>query len=324
MQKNTTNKNLLLTSLAISMALGGCATTGSDSNDVWQGWNRGTQEFNDDVDKAVLKPVAKGYVEITPEPIDEGVTNFFSNLNDIGVTVNDLLQLKFLQSGMDLSRFVINTTAGVAGVFDIAKLVDLPKHDEDFGQTLGFWGVPAGPYLVLPLAGPSSPRDFVGLIGDALLNPLTYVSAFGGFVGGASTAGASALDVTDTRAGLMSTEKVVNEGAVDRYDFIKNSYEQHREYLIHDGNPPSDDVDSDDTDSSGTESSPSPTNSTAPATKPAPASTGMTNTFNNTSLKSTPVIPSTAVKPTPIPATSNTSSIPPKHSLQLTAPEVKK
>jgi len=115
--------------------------------------------------------------------------------------------------------------------------VDLPKHDEDFGQTLGFWGVPAGPYLVLPFAGPSSPRDFVGLIGDALLNPLTYVSAFGGLAGGAATGGANALNVTDTRAGLMSTEKVVNEGSVNRYDFIKNAYEQHREYLVHDGNP---------------------------------------------------------------------------------------
>ena len=178
MQKMTINKKLLLTSLAISIALGGCATTkGSDPDDIWQGWNRGTQSFNDDVDKAILKPVAKGYMAVTPDAVDEGVTNFFSNLNDIGVTVNDVLQLKFLQGGMDLSRFIINTTAGLAGVFDVAKSVDLPKHNEDFGQTLGFWGVPAGPYLVVPLLGPSSPRDFVGFIGDILYLFSSHISS---------------------------------------------------------------------------------------------------------------------------------------------------
>lgn len=331
MQKNPINKNLLVTSLAISMALGGCASTGTDSNDIWQGWNRGTQDFNDDVDKAVLKPLATGYVAVTPDAVDEGVTNFFSNLNDIGVTVNDLLQFKLLQGGMDLSRFVINSTAGVAGVFDVAKMVDLPKHNEDFGQTLGFWGVPAGPYLVLPLAGPSSPRDFVGIIGDALLNPLTYVSAIGGVAANAATAGARVLDVTDTRAGLMSTEKIVNEGAIDRYDFIKNAYEQHREYLVHDGNPPSDDVDIDDTDSSSTQKSGSgSTNSSVQKPAPVSAPAGMTNTFNNSSLKTTPMpaTPNTAVKPIPAPTTNQTGSTPavnaPKHSLQLSAPEEKK
>jgi phospholipid-binding lipoprotein MlaA len=291
-QKTTINKNLLLTSLAMSIALGGCATTGSDSNDIWQGWNRGTQSFNDDVDKAILKPLAKGYVAVTPTPVDEGVTNFFSNINDIGVTINDILQLKLLQSGMDLSRFVINTTAGVAGIFDVAKLVDLPKHNEDFGQTLGFWGVPAGPYLVLPFIGPSSPRDTVGLIGDALLNPLTYVSIFGGVAGSAATGGANVLDVTDTRAGLMSTEKVVNEGAVNRYDFIKNAYQQHREYLVHDGNPPSNDIDLEDDDSSSS-------NKTAP-------SSNSTATKTNSNTGSAPVI--------------NNS----KHFLELSAPEEKK
>lgn len=305
-QKTTIHKNLLLTSVAISMALSGCATTkGSDPNDVFHGWNQGTQSFNDDVDKAVLKPVAKGYIAVTNDTIDEGVTNFFSNLNDIGVTVNDLLQLKFLQGGMDLSRFVINTTAGVVGVFDVAKLVDLPKHDEDFGQTLGFWGVPAGPYLVLPFAGPSSPRDFVGLIGDALLNPLTYVSVFGGFAGAAASGGANALDVTDTRAGLMSTEKVVNEGSVNRYDFIKNAYEQHREYLVHDGNPPNNDPDIDEEED---------TSSTAPA--------GMTNTANTKAMPSA----TTGVTTTPLPNPGGPAPVinNSKHLLELTAPEEKK
>ena len=252
-KKNSLSKKLLL-SLAISLALAGCASTDIQTaakDDTFEGWNRGTQEFNDDVDKAILKPVAQGYDTITPEPIDEGVTNFFSNLNDIGVTINDVLQFKMLQAGMDLSRFIINTSIGLGGMIDIASMIDLPKHNEDFGQTLGVWGIPSGPYLVLPFVGPSSPRDLVGMIGDAAMNPLTYVSIFGGVAGSAATGGASAVDVTDTRAGLMSTEKVVQEGSVDRYDFIKSSYQQHREYEIYDGNPPNVDPDAEQKEEEG-------------------------------------------------------------------------
>jgi phospholipid-binding lipoprotein MlaA len=239
--KHTIHRPLLLSNLVISITLAGCASTATtvpDQNDPWAGWNRGTQVFNDNLDKAILKPMAKGYQWITPEFVSEGVTNFFSNINDIGVTINGLLQFKLAQSGMDASRFLINTTAGVGGFFDVAKMIDLPKHKEDFGQTLGVWGVPSGSYLVLPFFGSSSPRDAVGLVGDALFNPLTYVSVFGGAAFNAATAGGRVLYVTDKRANLMSTEKVIDEGSVDRYDFIKNSYEQNRNYLIHDGNPP--------------------------------------------------------------------------------------
>jgi len=241
MQKPNIHKPLLLSSLVISITLAGCASTAKtvpDQNDPFAGWNRGTQTFNDNLDKAILKPMAKGYQWITPEFVSEGVTNFFSNINDIGVTINGLLQFKLAQSGMDASRFLINTTAGVGGFFDVAKMIDLPKHKEDFGQTLGVWGVPSGSYLVLPFFGSSSPRDAVGLVGDALFNPLTYVSVFGGAAFNAAAAGGRVLNVTDKRANLMSTEKVIDEGSVDRYDFIKNSYEQNRNYLIHDGNPP--------------------------------------------------------------------------------------
>jgi phospholipid-binding lipoprotein MlaA len=243
MQKPNIHKPFLLSSLVISITLAGCASTAKtvpDQNDPFAGWNRGTQTFNDNLDKAILKPMAKGYQWITPEFVSEGVTNFFSNINDIGVTINGLLQFKLAQSGMDASRFLINTTAGVGGFFDVAKMIDLPKHKEDFGQTLGVWGVPSGSYLVLPFFGSSSPRDAVGLVGDALFNPLTYVSVFGGAAVNAATAGGRVLNVTDRRANLMSTEKVIDEGSVDRYDFIKNSYEQNRDYLIHDGNPPDD------------------------------------------------------------------------------------
>ncbi|MBL7004771.1 MAG: VacJ family lipoprotein [Gammaproteobacteria bacterium] len=244
MQKSIINTRLLMSSLVISSFLGGCATTrGPNDIDPWEGWNRGTQEFNDDLDKAILKPLAKGYMWITPKIVDDGITNFFSNLNDIGVTLNDFMQLKMTQGSMDAGRFLINTTAGVAGFVDVAKMIDLPKHNEDFGQTLGFWGVPAGDYLVLPLFGASSPRGIIGLMGDALMNPLTYTFVFAGSGAAVSAinGGAKAVDVTDTRADLMTTEKIVDEASIDRYSFIKNSYLQRREYLLHDGNVPEED-----------------------------------------------------------------------------------
>ncbi len=255
-QSPTLNKTLL-SSLVLSITLVGCSTTQTQTpspSDPWAGWNHGTQTFNDNLDKAVLKPLAQGYQWIAPEFVNEGVTNFFSNINDVGVTINDLLQFKVSQGGLDGSRFLINTTAGLAGFVDVANMIDLPKHKEDFGQTLGYWGVPSGNYLVLPFFGPSSPRDTVGLIGDALFNPVTYVSIFGGPLVNAATAGARVLDVTDQRAHLMTTEKILDEGtgSEERYDFIKNSYKQNRDYLIHDGKSSDDnDPDLNDESSSG-------------------------------------------------------------------------
>ena len=238
--KPTPKTRQMLGAVIVSSVLSACSTTPTtqDKNDPWESWNRDVHGFNKDFDDTILKPLAKGYKDITPNPVDESITNVFSNINDIGVTINDFLQLKFVQGGMDASRFLINTTAGVVGIFDVAKMIDLPKHDEDFGQTLGFWGVPSGNYMVLPFLGASSPRDTFGLIGDALLNPLTYVSLFGGFAANAATAAATTVDVTDTRSDLMSSEKILDEASVDRYDFVKNAYKQRREYLIHDGNPP--------------------------------------------------------------------------------------
>jgi phospholipid-binding lipoprotein MlaA len=155
MNRQTTiiNKPPLLAGIIAAVALTGCATATlneAEQDDPWQGWNKGTQSFNDSFDKNVLKPLATGYLDITNNAVDEGVTNFFSNVNDIGVTINDVLQFKLLQSGMDFSRFIVNTTAGVGGIFDWASKIDLPKHNEDFGQSLGYWGIPSGPYLVLP------------------------------------------------------------------------------------------------------------------------------------------------------------------------------
>lgn len=235
-------------SLVLLSLLSGCATTDNIS-DPLEDWNRGVQSVNDKFDDYAMKPVAKGYQWLMPEFADQGVSNFFSNINDIAVTINDLLQFKLAQTGMDGSRFLVNSTAGIGGLVDVASMIDLPKHHEDFDQTLGVWGVPAGPYLVLPLLGPSSPRGVAGLIGDAAANPATYVG-FGAFPGlsDAVEAGISSgmyvFNAIDKRADSLATEKVVSEAAsVDRYEFIKNAYFQRRNYLVHDGNVPDSNVD---------------------------------------------------------------------------------
>jgi len=227
--------------LGLAALAAGCATTSIDKRDPYESWNRDVQDFNDGLDNHVMKPVAKGYQWITPTFVDRGITNFFSNLGDIGVTVNDLLQGKVVQSGQDGARFLVNTTAGVAGFVDVASMIDLQKHNEDFDQTLGYWGLPSGPYLVLPFFGPSSPRGIGGLVGDAAMNPISYVDL--GVSSGIATAisgGLFATNAVDMRADNLSSEKIATEAAVDRYDFFKNAYFQQREYLIHDGKVPQD------------------------------------------------------------------------------------
>jgi len=174
----------------------------------------------------IMKPIAKGYLFTTPEPIDRGITTFFNNIDDIGVTINDLLQFKIVQAGMD-----------------IATLIDLPKHNEDFEQILGVLEVPPGSYLVLPFWDPSSPRGMAGLLRDALMDPLNY-TIFAGFALSATGTVADAVNVTDQRAGFMTTEKA----ALNCYDFIKNSYQQRREYLINDGKEAEDDLVEEDLD----------------------------------------------------------------------------
>ena len=231
--------NILTISTLITIILHGCATTNPNPDDPWENWNRSSQKFNDDVDEILLQPMATSYLFSTPEVIDTGVTNFFSNIDDISVTINDFLQFKPMDGSKSLGRFLVNSTAGVAGFMDIATTIDLPKQNEDFEQTLGVWGVPSGSYLVLPFWGPSSPRGVAGLLGDALLDPLNY-TVFAGFAVSTASTVADIIDVADQRAGLMTSEKLVNEASIDRYDFIKSSYIQHRNYLIYDGNLPED------------------------------------------------------------------------------------
>jgi phospholipid-binding lipoprotein MlaA len=218
--------------LLVSLALGGCASTQGERNpqDPLEPFNRSMYKFNDTVDKAVLKPIAKGYNTIIPEPGKIMVTNFFSNLDDIIVTINDLLQLKFAQAASDGTRVLFNSTFGILGLFNITDRLE--KHNEDFGQTLGYWGINSGPYVVLPFFGPRTFRDSIGLYVDSYASPIRLIP---------NIPTRNEMYVTRTinlRAGLLDQEKILEEAAIDRYAFTRDAYLQQRQSLVYDGNPP--------------------------------------------------------------------------------------
>lgn len=221
--------NKLFVTCALLGVLSGCATTGGNPIDPWEDWNRDVQEFNDGLDEYVMQPLAEGYDWIMPDFAHRGISNFFNNIDDIGVSINDLLQGKFMQHAEDTARFLINSTIGLGGLIDVASELDLPKHDEDFDQTLGVWGVPTGPYLVLPFLGPSSPRGVGGLIADSAMNPINYVG--GPFISPAL----SALNAIDQRSDVLALEKIATEAALDRYTFFRDTYLAQRKNLVLDG-----------------------------------------------------------------------------------------
>lgn len=214
--------------------LSGCASVEGplDPVDPWEGFNREVYRFNDDLDTKIVRPLAEVYAEKIPSPARTAVTNFFNNLDDLVVIINSLLQLKIEQALNDTTRFIMNTTLGMAGLVDIATPAGLPKHDEDFGQTLGAWGVGPGPYLVLPFLGPRTVRDAVGWYGDAQVDVL-----WGGFDGGARW-GALTLKLVDQRANLLGASRVMEQAAIDPYAFLRDVYLQRRQNLVYDGNPP--------------------------------------------------------------------------------------
>jgi len=221
----------LTTLLLASLLLTGCAGA-RNPNDPLEPLNRGIYRFNDVLDRAVLKPAAKGYVAVMPTPGKVMVSNFFSNLDDIMVTVNDLLQFKLVQGYSDGMRFMVNSTIGVFGLIDVASPGGLKKHDEDLGQTLGKWGVGTGAYIVIPIVGPSTLRDGVGFYADLYLDPMYYINDM-------STRNLAYLAQKITRrAELLDQEKVMDEALIDRYEFIRDVYLLHRQSLVYDGNPP--------------------------------------------------------------------------------------
>ncbi len=215
--------------------LGGCATTDpdfADPRDPLEGFNRAMFSLNDLLDKALFKPLAQGYNLIVPSPVDKGVTNFFNNLEDVTSAINSLLQFKIGHAATDLARVAVNTTVGIGGLFDVATRLDLQRHEEDFGQTLGTWGVASGPYLVLPLLGPSTGRDAVGVVVDWFTDPLTYLED------DAVRWSLRGLDLVDTRSDLLNASRVVDQAALDPYAFVRDAYLQRRRSAVYDGNPP--------------------------------------------------------------------------------------
>ncbi|MBD9656213.1 VacJ family lipoprotein [Pseudomonas sp. PDM12] len=206
----------------MALPLAGQAAT----EDPWESFNRPVFRFNDAVDTYALKPLAQGYRKVTPQFVETGVHNVFRNIWEVGNLANNLLQGKIHDAGVDTSRLLFNTTLGGLGFFDVATRMGLQRSDEDFGQTLGAWGVQSGPYLVLPLLGPSSLRDAPAKIPDSYLTPYPHIDHV------PTRNVLRGVNVVDTRASLLDAERMVSG---DKYIFIRNAYLQNREFRVRDG-----------------------------------------------------------------------------------------
>lgn len=230
-------RTLRMLGLALVVATAGCAHSPTyDPSDPLERVNRGVYAFNNTADKYVLRPVARGYVAVTPGFVRKGVTNFFHNLGYPLTIVNQFLQGKPVEGFSDTGRFLVNTTLGIGGLFDPAAALGLEPHEEDFGQTFGVWGIGQGWYLMLPFLGPSTNRDFSGRLIGGPLNPLFYGDdAEAVFV-------VNLLDIVNTRALLLSSDRLVRQ-AFDPYVFVRDAYLQSRRSAVHDGNPPREDFD---------------------------------------------------------------------------------
>ncbi|QNM96317.1 MlaA family lipoprotein [Chitinimonas koreensis] len=223
----------LSVSLALTLPLLAACATPANHYDPLEPVNRKVYAFNSTVDKAVLKPVAQGYVAVTPKPVRTAVTNFFGNLEDVYIGASNLLQGKWREASTDAGRVLFNSTLGLAGLIDIATPAGLPKHNEDFGQVLGKWGVASGPYLVLPLMGPKTLRDTADTVGGMYVDPKRAIQDQ------AVKNSLTALDIVDLRARLLGAESVINEARFgDEYSFVRDSYLQRRYSLVWDEHPP--------------------------------------------------------------------------------------
>jgi phospholipid-binding lipoprotein MlaA len=211
----------LMAAIGVSLLLAGCATT-NNPKDPFEKFNRAMFTFNDAVDRTALKPAATAYKEIAPTFVQTGVNNFFGNLSDLWSSLNNFAQLKGQDGMNDFTRFAVNSTLGLAGVLDIATPAGLRKHNEDLGQTLGYWGVPSGPYLMLPILGPSTIRDTAALPGDWWGDAWTHVSDIPWRNSGI------ALRAVDQRASVLDASNLLEDAALDRYEFIRDGYLQRR------------------------------------------------------------------------------------------------
>jgi phospholipid-binding lipoprotein MlaA len=224
--------------LIAALALGGCVTlppqATPDPRDPLERLNRGTYAFNDGLDRAIVKPLARGYRKVTPQFVQTGVSNFFSNAEYPVTLANNLLQGKFTAAASDTARFVLNTTFGLGGLLDPATASGLDRNDEDFGQTLGRWGVPPGPYIVVPFLGPYTLRDGIGSFADDFTEPRAYLED------DSTRWTLWAADKFDRRVRLLDADALL-ERTGDPYAFVRSAYLQRREYLVRDGDMPLED-----------------------------------------------------------------------------------
>ena len=233
------NKKLINILMCMGIALmAGCATTQQTERvakiDPFESMNRAVFTFNENADEYVIKPVAEAYQFVLPDFVRTGVTNFFSNIGDVFVAVNNLLQGKPGNAANDIGRFLVNSTIGILGLFDVATEAGLEKNKEDFGQTLGVWGVPSGPYVVLPLFGPSSVRDTAGLALDIKTDFILNSNQ----LNHDQKVGSTVLRVVNQRANLLDASQLLEDAAFDKYSFLRDSYLQRRRNQVYDGNPP--------------------------------------------------------------------------------------
>jgi phospholipid-binding lipoprotein MlaA len=227
---------MALAMLALVLA-SGCATTGGDPRDPFEGFNRAMYGVNEGIDEVIAKPIASAYRDLVPDPVRTWVRNFFANIEDVFIGVNNLLQAKPVDAVNDWARFGFNSVFGIFGINDVASEMGLEKHNEDFGQTLGRWGMDGGPYLVWPILGSSNFRDSAGRVLDIYVDP---VRRFDRVMSHGRRNSVILLRATSQRADLLDASRVLEEAALDKYVFQRDAYLQRRRNLIYDGNPPRD------------------------------------------------------------------------------------
>lgn len=272
----------LAATIAATAFLSGCASAPHRTpGDPFEPVNRVIFRFNDAVDNTVAVPIAKGYQKVTPNPLRTAVSNFFSNIADLSNIANELLQLKITDATSDVMRVAMNTTFGIGGLIDFASLAKLPKHHQDFGLTLGHWGVPSGPYLVLPVFGPSTIRDGVGLAVDVRFNLLNYIEP-------ATRTPLYILQFVSTRSDLLGATNILQQAALDKYSFVRDAYLQQRRSRLGTaaGEAALPDY-GDDEGSSKAPAAPAPASESAPAVPATPAAPANT-------APSAPAVPESA------------------------------
>jgi phospholipid-binding lipoprotein MlaA len=228
---NTQTMSRTLAAVLVSAVLAGCAGAPS-RDDPFEPVNRASYRVHEVVDGQIVKPIAQAYVDYAPRLVQQGLRNFFGNIDDFISFINGVLQNKPEKAGHDLGRVITNTGFGLLGLIDIASDAGVPKGNEDFGQTFGYWGIPQGPYLFIPVFGPTTVRDGTGVVVRAYASPIGYIEdvATRNILWG--------LGVLDARAAALQAESLVDQASLDRYTFIRRAYLQRRQYLVYDGQPP--------------------------------------------------------------------------------------